>query len=347
MRRFNSAAGPRPIGGFSTAPVTWTILGVMVLAWFALELNGGSNNAETLFRFGAKDGAAIADGQWWRLVTPIFLHIGFLHLFANSFALVIFGGVVERTLGARNYLTVYLAAGVFGNVASFWAAPALGAGASGAVSGIVGAYGAYLLVNRRLFGETGRRSLSTIGIIVAVNIVFGLVVQGVDNWAHLGGFASGFTLGWWLAPRPRTFITESPDGMRRRTTTTVLFRARIMRWVLGLAVATALAAYLVYQIGDDYPYTRRVGPAAVPVNTGAMVGEGFFDGVRRQLQATVLLNQGSDPTALLLLRRGLGYLDTGHVTSGVADLERALDLGLPRDYEAFALQVLAELSVTR
>ena len=343
MRRFHPAGGPQPVGGFSSAPVTWTVLGIMVVMWLALEGSGGSSNPDALLRFGAKYGPLIAEGQWWRLVAPVFLHIGFLHLLANSFALIIFGGVVERTFGGRNYLTIYLAAGVFGNIVSYWAAPALGAGASGAVSGIVGAYGAFLVINRRLFGEMGRQSLTTIGVIVAINVVFGLVARGVDNWAHLGGFVAGLALGWWLAPRPRVYFSVGPGGSERRGMTTILFRATNVRWALGIAVAVLLAVLSVWAIGSDYPYPDLTRPVAVPVETGRGGETGrYYEARQRVLQATVS-HTTENRSALLYLLRGLTRLDTGQPASAVSDIRRALEFGLPPEYETLAVEVLADL----
>ena len=343
MRRFHPAGGPQPVGGFSSAPVTWTLLGVMLVTWLAMEASGGSGDRDVLLRFGAKWGPRIADGEWWRLVAPIFLHIGFFHLLANSFALVIFGGVVERTFGARNYVTVYLVAGVFGNIVSYWAAPSLGAGASGAVSGIVGAYGAFLLTNRSVFGEMGRRSLTTIGVIVAINVVFGLVAQGVDNWAHLGGFASGLALGWWLAPRPRVYLSIGPDGSERRGMTTVLFRVANVRWTLGVAVAVLLALLSVWAIGSRYPYVDYTRPTSLLIETDRAGQAGRYHAIRQHVLQATMAGPTENRAALLYLLRGLTYLDTEQIADGMADIRQAQDYGLPPEYERLAVEILADL----
>jgi len=344
MRRFHPAGGPQPVGGFSSAPATWTVLGITLVMWLALEASGGSSDPDVLLRFGAKYGPLIAEGEWWRLVAPVFLHIGFLHLLANCFALIIFGGVVERTFGARNYLTIYLAAGVFGNIFSYWAAPALGAGASGSVSGIVGAYGAFLLINRRLFGEMGRRSLTTIIAIVAINVVFGLVARGVDNWAHLGGFVAGLVLGWWLGPRPRVYLSVGPDGAERRGMTTILFRATNVRWVLGIAVAVLLAVLSVWAIGSDYLYQDRTRARAVPVETGRAGETGQYYETRQRVLQAMLSRSAESRSALLYLLRGLTGLDTGQSAGAVSDIRRALEFGLPPEYEILAAEILADLA---
>jgi len=316
------------------------------LIWLALEASGGSDETDVLLRFGAKYGPRIADGEWWRLIAPIFLHIGFLHLFANVFALIIFGGVVERSFGARNYLTIFLVAGIFGNIFSYWAAPTMGAGASGSVSGIVGAYGVFLLINRRLFGEMGRRSLTTIGVIVGINVVFGLVAQGVDNWAHLGGFASGLALGWWLAPRPRVYLRIGPDGGERRGMTTVLFSAANVRWAIGITVAILLAVLSAWAIGSDYPYVDLTRRAVVPLQTGRAQEAGRYYETQHALQVA-LSRSTEDRLALLYLLRGLGHLDTGQTANAAVDIGRALEFGLPSEYETVATELLADLAAVR
>jgi len=347
VRRFRPAGGLQPVGGFSSAPITWVILGLLFVMWLVLEASGGSSDRDVLLRFGAKYGPRIADGEWWRLVAPIFLHIGFLHLLANSFALIIFGGIVERTFGARNYLTVYLVAGVFGNILSYWAAPTMGAGASGAVSGIVAAYGVFLLVNRRLLGETGRRSLTAIGVIVAINVVFGLVARGVDYWAHLGGFSAGLALGWWLAPRPRIYVSIGPDGTDRRGVTTILFRAASVRWALGTAVAILLAVLSAGAIGSGYPHADQTRPIAVPIGTGNAGETGHYYEARRRVLQAALSGPTEDRSALIYLLRGLTYVDNGKPASAVADIKLALEYGLRPEYETLALEALAHLGAVR
>ncbi len=196
--------------GFREAPVTWCLVGINVLLWVVLEATGGSQDPENLLRFGAKSGRAILDGEWWRLVTPVFLHSGPLHVIANSIGLIAFGGTVERLLGRANYLGVYLLSGVLGNIASFWAGPALGVGASGAVFGVAGALAAYLLRNRRLLGSFGRQALTSVAFLIGVNLVFGFVFPGVDNAAHIGGLIGGAILGAALVPYEKR--APRPDG---------------------------------------------------------------------------------------------------------------------------------------
>lgn len=185
----------------SPTPITWLLLGINVVILAGLELSGGSTSVPNLLRWGAKFGPAIADGDYWRLFTPMFLHVGVAHLVTNSLGLILFGRLVERYFGSRSFLAIYLLAGVFGNIASYAAVSnGVGAGASGAVFGIIGAYGAFLFRNRSISGSMAQSTLGGLGIIVGVNLLFGFSVSGIDNWAHIGGLVGGFLIAYRLVP---------------------------------------------------------------------------------------------------------------------------------------------------
>ena len=256
------ATGRSPLSAsFTGAPVTLTLIGINVLAFVLLEATGGSQDPVNLYRWGAKYGPAIADGEWWRLVLPIFMHIGFFHLLTNSIGLLIFGSMTERAFGSVPYLAIYLAAGVLGNVGSFVLSPALGAGASGSVFGVIGAFGVYLLLNRRALGDVGRQSMTSIGFIVVLNIVIGLTTAGIDNAAHIGGLLAGAGMAYLLAPRQRMVLTPgwselAPPQMGMRVT-----RYGI-RWVVyAVAVALAITVMAVYIQTRDYAYADNFGRA--------------------------------------------------------------------------------------
>jgi membrane associated rhomboid family serine protease len=140
----------------------------------------------------------------------MFLHVGLFHMATNLFGLVIFGSMVERIFGTRNFAIVYVTAGIMGNVVSYLAGPNPGVGASGAVFGILGAFGVYLLMNRRLLGTMGRQQLTSIGVIVGINVVLGLATSGIDNAAHFGGLLAGGLVAYLIAPRERLFEVETP-----------------------------------------------------------------------------------------------------------------------------------------
>ncbi|MDY7430714.1 rhomboid protease YqgP [Bacillus sp. V26] len=168
---------------------TYLFIALQLVMFFLLEINGGSTNTETLVAFGAKENGLIAAGEWWRLLTPIVLHIGLAHLAFNTLALWSVGTAVERMYGSGRFLQIYLAAGITGSIASFVFSPYPSAGASGAIFGCLGALLYVAVSNRKMF-------LKTIGtniiVIILINLGFGFAVSNIDNSGHIGGLAGGF-----------------------------------------------------------------------------------------------------------------------------------------------------------
>ncbi|MBZ5749738.1 rhomboid family intramembrane serine protease [Metabacillus rhizolycopersici] len=169
--------------------LTYIFLGLQILMFLLLELSGGSTNTETLIRFGAKFNPLIYDGEWWRFLAPIVLHIGFLHLLMNSFALYYIGPAVERAYGSLRFLFIYLVAGISGTVVSFAFSPFLSAGASGAIFGCFGALLYIGVQNRKVFFRTMGSNLL---VIIGINLAMGFVIPNIDNAGHIGGLVGGF-----------------------------------------------------------------------------------------------------------------------------------------------------------
>ncbi|APU71129.1 membrane-associated serine protease [Companilactobacillus crustorum] len=162
------------------------------------SLLGGSQNLNTLILLGAKTNSLIQEGQWWRLITPMFLHIGIFHIFMNGFTLLYVGQVLEPMIGHWRFLILYVLSGITGNLASFafGANNALSAGASTSLFGMFGAFLALALIYRenRFLTELGK---SFLGLIV-VNLLMDLTMSGIDIWGHIGGAIGGLLLGYAL-----------------------------------------------------------------------------------------------------------------------------------------------------
>ena len=238
----------------SPTPVTWLLLVLNLVVWAGLELSGGSTSIPNLLRWGAKFGPAISDGDYWRLFTPMFLHIGFPHLLTNSLGLIIFGRLVERYFGSLEFLLIYLLAGVFGNIASYAAlSNGVGAGASGAVFGIIGAYGSFLFRNRSIAGSMAQSTLGGLGIIVGVNLLFGFSVSGIDNWAHIGGLLGGFLIAYRIVPTAVSVPAESMDGIAGEYYRPVLVRAPRLALIEVLAVSAITIIATTWVISSAYP----------------------------------------------------------------------------------------------
>ncbi|WCK53373.1 rhomboid family intramembrane serine protease [Aneurinibacillus sp. Ricciae_BoGa-3] len=170
--------------------VTYGLLFIIITVFVLMEFAGGSQNPDVLIRFGAKENARIVAGEWWRLITPMFLHIGFMHILLNGFALWQLGTAVEQIYGSYRFLFIYMLAGIAGAVASFVFSTSLSAGASGAIFGLFGALLYFGTQNKVLFFRTMGRNVI---VVLLVNLVFGFVSIGmIDNYAHLGGLFGGF-----------------------------------------------------------------------------------------------------------------------------------------------------------
>ena len=180
-------------------PVNRALLVLTLLAFGVQQYVG---QAATLA--GARFNVAIdRGGQWHRLVTPIFLHGGWLHLLSNCFSLFRIGPLVEGAYGAARCLLLYLLAGIGGNVAGLiWgSARGMSVGASGAVLGLMGATAAFVVRNKRALGGGGDALLSQVVQILFINLLIGTRAgSGVDNLGHVGGAATGFVLGLAVAP---------------------------------------------------------------------------------------------------------------------------------------------------
>ena len=231
-----------PLPGADRTPsVTRTLLGANVLILLAATAAGGTEDPQVLLDFGAMFGPLIAEGQYWRLFTAMFLHIGVNHIFVNGLMLFIFGPLVERAYGHVRFLAIYILAGLSGSVASYlFNSMSIAAGASGAIFGIVGALTAFFVAEREIFGKMAQRNLIGLLILASISLVHGLTTPGIDNWAHMGGFAAGFVLGLALAPQYRLRRSSLGLPIGLRDASSLLKRW----WVAPIAVALLLLGTL-------------------------------------------------------------------------------------------------------
>ena len=188
-----------------SAPAVLVLILVNVLV-FLFEISVGDwNDPEVLHRIGAVElYPVVAQGEYWRLFTALFLHAGFLHLAFNLFALYVIGPPLERSIGTVRFLACYLISGLVSS-AGVVALTAVGlvqvgqlVGASGCILGVVGAWAGFLL--RHYHAPFAKQRLANIGLIVAIQIAFDLSTPQVSMAAHVCGLVAGFFLGLLLAP---------------------------------------------------------------------------------------------------------------------------------------------------
>ncbi len=293
--------------------LTWVILGINVLVFVAMTLAGGSENTDVLIRFGAKVNGRIAAGEYWRFLTPIFIHIGLMHLAFNSYALYALGTEVERLFGTAPFAAVYLLSGFAGVVASFAFNNHLSAGASGAIFGLVGALGYFFARYRNLLGRAGRRQLANIVLVAAYNLAFGFMYPGVDNHGHLGGLVAGVALAWALCPDYG--IRRDSDGVPVRVVNTRTRGRRLLMTLPILAVLVAGAGFAVPTQRDSFAVRMEWGVERLD--------SGDLDGARADFAQAAQANPDS-PEAYFML----GYVQFAQedYAGAVRSFERAVSL---------------------
>ena len=181
---------------------TLALIGLCIVVFILMTLAGGSKDTEVLLNFGASYAPYFHRGDDWRLVMPMFLHIGWFHLAVNMYALYLLGPILERIYGYTRFSLIYVGAGIASSWLSMARSHNVAAGASGAIFGIAGA----MLVIGVLYPEVvPRRWKRAFGwgmvLLIALNYSIGLSMPNViDNWGHTGGLAGGILLAFFIPP---------------------------------------------------------------------------------------------------------------------------------------------------
>lgn len=187
--------------------MTTGLIVINVLVFLAMEILGDTQSTQFLYEHGGMYWPSVLEqGQWYRLVTHMFLHAGGEHLLNNMFMLGILGYQIEKNYGSIRYILTYFVSGIGGAVLSALFEMQMGEaavciGASGAVFGIFGAMLIMIFKNRRQMGEVSALRL----LILFVLMVFGNMEEGVDWMAHLGGALLGVVMAFILY-RPQSKV---------------------------------------------------------------------------------------------------------------------------------------------
>jgi membrane associated rhomboid family serine protease len=171
------------VGSTNPTPV---VIGLVVVCVVVFVISG-FGKASVIDRFGGLSHQVHQSDEYYRFFTSMFLHLNFLHIASNMISLLIVGPAVEVMLGRSRFLSLYLVAGLGGSVASYLFSPgnSVGAGASGAIFGVMGAY--VVLAHNR------RQPLAAVVALIAINLVIGF--SGTIDWRdHLGGLVVGILL---------------------------------------------------------------------------------------------------------------------------------------------------------
>lgn len=301
------------------AAATLLLITISVLIFLLMALSGGQwlrfSGAQVL-HWGGNYGPLTMEGQWWRLLSTMFVHIGLFHLAINMWALYELGGLAEQIYGAWSVLLIYLLTGVAGSIASLARNPTIvSAGASGAIFGLAGVL-IITLALRRLAVRSGELTIALASLLAfaGYNLSYGFVKGGIDNGAHLGGLVSGLLMGVALA------AGREAQGVRRREGV-----------VYAVAVLLLVAGYAALKQTRGEAITIEAARQALQRNNP--------DAVIRRLSSLRSLNRNSE--ALTLLASAYGEKKQ----NGDAEkyYRRSLQLN-PRDaaaHRGFALLLVA------
>ncbi len=196
---------PNELSGFK---ITYTLIFVNVLFYIVSILYTGQvidMPAKELVDLGAIFGPKVVlGGEWWRLITAMFLHGSMTHLLMNMFSLYIIGRPMEIYFTPKDYLGIYLFTGILGGLVSISFHPvSVGIGASGAIFGVFGALSGYFFAYRRELGENAHLFMKDFAIIIGINLLLGFSIPNIDVSAHAGGLVSGLVGGFIVARYPQ------------------------------------------------------------------------------------------------------------------------------------------------
>jgi rhomboid protease GluP len=238
--------------------VTYALIGLNALVWIAMVASGVhayQPAGGVLLDWGANLGILTSSGQWWRLLTAMFLHAGIFHLGFNLYFAWVVGRVCEQIFGSTAFTVVYFGSGLIASlVSSAWQPAVVSVGASGALFGVFGAFLAFTVRRRSMLPPEFVRSVLRNGLIlIGVNLAIGIAIPGIDVVAHIGGLAAGFGIGYLIAT-----LAEKPVKTAREAK---LVRVR--------AIATASFATLLVLVGGALALPRWDDPTLVFEQLGA------------------------------------------------------------------------------
>jgi len=340
--------GPDPallgwLGALRRTPVTAAFLGACIVLFAVAESHGSTEEVATLLRFGATERGRIWAGEWWRLLTSAFLHIGLVHLVWNMVGMFGWCVPLERTLGSARFAMLYLGGALAASGTSVVVQDVVSAGASGAGFAMVAA----TFVGDRLrlgsweafLADPPTRTRATSAVIWSVALAF----MGVDNAAHAGGFVAGLLLAWVLLPRGEG---SSPASGRARLMAVAVVVVPVALALMPQPGLPRMAAYeLDVALGkaverQAYDEARALlersdqaghgGPWQEYQRAAVLEQAGDLEGAARALD---LAAKAEEPALREAARVGVKFILARRLLQGA---------GMPRD-RARGLEVLAEL----
>jgi rhomboid protease GluP len=300
--------------------VTQAIFGINVAVFVAMTLAGvsmlGNPSGQDLVRWGANFGPLTVSGQWWRLLTSVFIHGGLLHIAFNMWCLWDLGRLAESVYGHWTFAAVYLISGLSASLASvFWNPVVLSVGASGAIFGIAGALiASFYLGEFSLPRAAMTGMLRSVVLFVGYNLFFGAVIARTDNAAHIGGLVMGLLLGALIAK-----VAPQHDAVGRRIAILLVGALLVVGGVMWLQRLRAYLRHgqngmLLLQTGKtdeaiaELQNTVRMRPkfaAGHAALARAYITKHDYENAAAEMQRVIALNPRSEDA---YYRLGLTYL---------------------------------------
>ena len=217
VARIEAAPPPAPIRvERALVPwATWTLTSALLaVAAIASMTIGTTSDPDGLVRSGAMVRSVIDTGEWWRLVSCIFVHVGAVHLAVNAIGMFFLGRVTEELYGTARTFALFGICGLAGSVASYLASPAgVSAGASGAIFGLLGAVFIELTWHRHKYRAAWKRGMwGGLVVVTIAQLGIGFMYPAIDQWAHGAGLAAGVVFGALLSPSARWAIANRLAG---------------------------------------------------------------------------------------------------------------------------------------
>ncbi|HZL24895.1 MAG TPA: rhomboid family intramembrane serine protease [Acidobacteriaceae bacterium] len=299
----NGLAVERPPQQRRSEPVvTFAIIAINAIVYLAMCVKGVSfmhPTAQDVIPWGASYGPLTLGGQWWRLLTEIFVHFGIVHIGVNMYILYQVGVLTEILFGKVRYAVLYLVAGLAGSLTSLYVHPlGVSAGASGAIFGVFGALLAFLLIERGVIPAKAALQIArSLAIFLGYNLIYGLASKTTDLSAHVGGLVTGFVVGCLLLLRP---WTRAPERMP------------LIQIVTVIAVTCALAAVgsrfvpKTERGNNDWTRQLMIGATVPAPNQGRVIysGSATKDDAAKLMKGLAAENFFARPGAAVLLSKG-------------------------------------------
>jgi rhomboid protease GluP len=284
----------------SSVTLTQVLFGANVMVFIAMVIASGPSldfTGQVELHFGANYGPLTLSGDWWRLVTYMFLHGGVMHIAFNMWCLWDLGRLCESLYGRWTFAAIYLITGVAGGLASVaWNPEVLSVGASGAIFGLAGALAASFYLGEFSIPKVAiQGTLRSLLFFIGFNVVFGAMIPGIDNACHGGGLVSGLILGALIAR-----MAPQHDSPRR---------AGIL---VAVALAIAVAAFGVHRWRGSEIHFRS-----------AIVAQKSVSRMIAELQKKVKQNP-QDASAHYALAHE--YFTGGQIPEAIGELKRVLEL---------------------